>query len=148
MCGSGKVFVRVVTGHVPVLFGSLASTVQHPADQAPLTGRLTCPRGCGTTVYWALSPELAGYSAEFLQWLMQQLLWGACPHHSVIESQMLPGMERLATLALRGAPGSLPRLPRPFNELEGGRPAPLGEEPSQPSATTSKSVMGRLAWAG
>jgi len=148
MCGSDNVFVRVVMGNVPALFANLASLVQHPPDRAPLTGRLACPRGCGTTVYWALSPELAGYGAEFLQWLMQQLIWGACPHHTVIESQMLPGMEQLATMTLRGAPASVPHVPRPFNEIEGGRPVSSGEGACQPSATTSMPVAGHLAWAG
>ena len=54
---------------------------------AAMVGFLSCPRGCGTLVYWALTPEMVEYKEQFLLFLHQQLSWTACPDHAQIQNQ-------------------------------------------------------------
>ncbi len=47
-----------------------------------IVGFLACPRGCGATIYWALTREAAEYKEQFLLYLNQLLSWTSCPEHS------------------------------------------------------------------
>jgi hypothetical protein len=53
-------------------------------------GFLSCPRGCGATIYWALTPAMAEYKEQFLLYLHQLLSWTSCPDHSQMQGQRMP----------------------------------------------------------
>lgn len=117
---SDRAVVHIVKNHVMCRHEDLAAAIPHDPDHPPLTGSISCPRGCGTSIQWAVAADLIGYKEDLLIFLYQQLNWTACPDHDVILPQVsLPEKEVSATTHARHHKG--PRRTRPAEGLHSNR---------------------------
>jgi hypothetical protein len=83
-----KAIYRIVPRGTSLGLDELAKTIRRGPGAPPLTGTLSCPRGCGARISWALAAHLGAYREEFLMFLSQELSWTRCPEHRGIQRQL------------------------------------------------------------
>jgi len=112
-----KAVFRVVPRGSSIFVGDLSEALQYDSCQFALTGRVDCPRGCGTAIQWALAVDVSDYKEQFLVYLYQQLCWTICPDHDTIRPQRRVSVDSNDT-ALRPAAAIVIPGPRYANSFE------------------------------